>query len=357
MDSRSPASAFSSRANLFDLLRLCSAFFVVFSHSFSISGHGDPVNSLTGLEAGTIGVLSLFALSGYLLAAGWSGPQREREYWTKRALRIMPALLVAAPIIAFILGPLVTDLSVGHYFGSPGTYAYVIKQSVLDTFSSSLPGVFTHNPYATTVDGSLWTIPVEVCCYAALALAARIGALARPRLLLGLLGVVLAAMIIGAPTDSPGLRNISTTDEILNALRACGAFLTGSLLWVLKERVPRRAALVLVAVALIVIPLWSGVHSAVAILAIPYVVVAIGSLRPGRLAVLTTLGDVTYGVYVYSFPIQQTLAHSFGGISALQMICLSFPLSWSVGLISWKLVERPAISLRRRWAICSAAVA
>jgi peptidoglycan/LPS O-acetylase OafA/YrhL len=354
---RSAEEAYRSRENLFDLLRLLSAFAVVFSHSFSLTGHGDPVNDATGLEAGTLGVLSLFALSGYLLAAGWESEQTEREYWAKRALRIMPALVVSAPIIAFALGPLVTDLSPGRYFGAGATYGYVAKQSLLDTFSSHLPGVFGHNPYATTVDGSLWTIPVEVCCYAALVLAVRLGALRRPSILLAVLGVVALAMVVGAPTDRPALRNIGTADELLVALRVCGAFASGVVLWVLRDRIPRTSALLALALALVVVPLPSGFHSAAAIVAVPYLVVVLGSAEPGRLRALTARGDVTYGVYVYSFPIQQTLAHALPGIAPAAMLALSFPLSWLVGLGSWRVVERPAISLRRRWGMRSAAAA
>jgi peptidoglycan/LPS O-acetylase OafA/YrhL len=351
---RGAEESYRSRENLFDLLRLLSAFAVVFSHSFSLTGHGDPVNAATGLEAGTIGVLSLFALSGYLLAAGWESPQTEREYWAKRALRILPALVVSAPIIAFVLGPLVTDLSSGRYFGAGATYGYVVKQSLLDTFSSHLPGVFAHNPYATTVDGSLWTIPVEVCCYGALVLAVRLGALRRPRILLTVLGAVALAMVVGAPTDRPALRNIGTADELLVALRACGAFATGVALWVARDQVPRSPVLLALAFALVVVPLPSGVHSAAAIVAVPYLVVVLGSAAPGRLRALTSRGDVTYGVYVYSFPIQQTLAHGIPGIGPAAMLALSFPLSWLVGLVSWRVVERPAIALRRRWRMRSA---
>src|SRR5438105_4421151 len=98
MQHRAPDAALGSRRNLFDLLRVVSTFFVVFSHSFSLTGHADPVNSAIGFELGTFGVFILFALSGYLLAAGWSQPQSMRAYWTKRALRIMPGLFVSSVV-------------------------------------------------------------------------------------------------------------------------------------------------------------------------------------------------------------------------------------------------------------------
>jgi peptidoglycan/LPS O-acetylase OafA/YrhL len=80
---------------------------------------------------------------------------------------------------------------------------------------------------------------------------------------------------------------------------------------------------------------------------VPYLVVVVGSLRPGPLRRLLLAGDVSYGVYIYSFPLQQTLVQYLGGITPLELLALSAPLSWLAGAASWRLIERRALALKR----------
>ncbi|HWE34658.1 MAG TPA: acyltransferase [Solirubrobacteraceae bacterium] len=345
---RSPRDAVATRDNSFDLVRLGSCMAVVFSHSFALAGSTDPVHHVLGFQLGTVGVFVLFALSGYLLAASLEDDRRQTAFWIKRALRLWPGLIVSVLLTAFVLGPIISSLSPGAYFGRAAPYTYVLKQGVFDTFGPHLPGVFVGNPVALVVNGSLWTLPLEVCCYAALAVAAVIGALRRPRWFLLVVLVVCVVMVVVAPPDSP--RGVGPTGVKLlaNALRPCGALACGSLLWLVRDRVPRTAALVVLAFALLFVPVPIGVHSAIDVLAVPYLVAVIGSLRPGRLRAIISVGDVSYGAYIYGFPIQQLLAQYIGGISPGAMLAISAPLAWLAGLLSWHLVERRALALRRR---------
>jgi peptidoglycan/LPS O-acetylase OafA/YrhL len=346
---RSLGDAIRSRDNAFDLLRLLSCATVVFSHSFALTGRIDPLDGLLGFQLGTIGVFMLFSLSGYLLAASLGADRRPGPFWIRRMLRLAPALVMSALLTALVLGPLVTDLTAGHYLTSAGPYEYVIKQSVFDTFRPHLPGVFIHNPLPSVVNGSLWTLPLEVCCYAALTVAGAIGVLRRSRILVGVVFGVCLAMLVVAPPDSP--RGISPhgVELIANALRPCGAFACGVLLWTERDRIPRSGWLVALAALSILAPLPSGARSAIDLIAVPYLVVVIGSRRPGRLHKLIALGDVSYGVYIYSFPIQQVLAQYIAGITPVGMLALSTPASWVLGLASWHLIERHALGWRRRF--------
>ncbi len=60
-------------------------------------------------------------------------------------------------LLALVLGPITTALSVGDYVTTPQTWVYPLRSSVLITFAGRLPGVFEHNPFVGAVDGSLWT--------------------------------------------------------------------------------------------------------------------------------------------------------------------------------------------------------
>ena len=107
-----------------------------------------------------------FAMSGFLIAKSWSDLPRLVPFAVKRALRILPALVVAVSVTVFVIGPLFTTLPLTSYFSDPVTWLYLVRCSLLITFFGTLPGVFEDNPYPDAVNGSLWTLPVEACCYA-----------------------------------------------------------------------------------------------------------------------------------------------------------------------------------------------
>jgi peptidoglycan/LPS O-acetylase OafA/YrhL len=337
------------RDNSFDLLRLVAATLVVVFHGWPLTGGADPTSDTTGITLGALGLLVFFAISGYLICGSWLREPVARRYAVKRALRIMPALLVGAFVVAFVLGPLVTSVSARDYFGDPGPYSYVGKQFFLDTFNTRLPGVFESNPYPDVVNGSLWTIPLEVSCYAALAIAGLLGILRRPEIMIAGLAVLFAAIVIGNPSISPEGQPGAGADAWLADLVPCVAFLVGALLWIYRDRIPRHPRLL--AISLLPLVMWflpSGLQIGLEMVTIPYAVIYLGSLRPGRLRTLIAPGDVSYGLYIYAYPTQQTIADAMPSIAPAAMVAIALPLAWTLGLLSWRVVESPALRLKAR---------
>ena len=59
--------------------------------------------------------------------------------------------------------------------------------------------------------------------------------------------------------------------------------------------------------------------------------------------------DLSYGVYVLAYPIQQTIRYLGGeGIEGLALFGLTLFTVLPIALLSWHLVERPAILIGRR---------
>ena len=349
MTRRTLAEAVQSGDNSFLLARLVGAVLVAIYHSFALTGHVAPGQDVTGISFGSLAVLSFFGVSGCLITYSWMRDPRPRVFLAKRALRIVPGLAACALLMAFVLGPLVTGLSPGDYFADTGPYAFLLRVSALVTFNPFLPGVFEGNPVPEVVNGSLWTIPLDACCYVALLVAGVIGALRHPRILaVLLLGLVLLMLLAAPPEDPTGIREPTGIDVILNALRPCGAFLAGSLMWLWRDRVPMHPGLALLAGAALFVPGPIEVHSAIDIVAVPYLVLWLGSRRLGLLSVLTSPGDVSYGVFIYAYPIQQTLVELVPGIGPAAMMALSLPAAYIAGLLSWRIVEHPATRLGGR---------
>ena len=343
------AATSAHRENLFDVLRLVAAATVVFTHSWTLTGRGDPLFGVWHNQTGTLGVLVFFGISGFLIAGSWVTEPRVPAFVLKRALRVLPGLIVCAIVTAFVIGPLLTADPLGSYFADPSVYLYVVRQLALITFNPFLPGVFETNPYPDVVNGSLWTLPLEACCYVAVAVAGVIGALQRRWLLIALLALVVIAVAVGSPPDDP-LGEVQTlTDTLVNALRACGAFLFGTVLWFTRERLPRNPwPLAAVATGIVLLPLPGGLHSAVAMLVVPLAVISIGLHPPGRAAFIVKPGDVSYGVYIYSYPVQQAVVYLLPTVSPVALLLLAAPVAYVLGLLSWRLVERPANRFGRR---------
>lgn len=149
--------------NNFDAVRILSAIAVLVGHAFVLTGNG-PAPTLFAIPLHTIAVAVFFSISGYLIAGSWERvPVWDRFLW-HRCLRIFPGLIALVLVTVFIVGPLISSLSILEYFANSETYKYLQSASTLATYS--LPGVFGSEIHAVSaVNGSLWTLGVELICY------------------------------------------------------------------------------------------------------------------------------------------------------------------------------------------------
>jgi peptidoglycan/LPS O-acetylase OafA/YrhL len=321
------------RDNAFDVLRLLGAVLVLVSHSFALAGVAEPKLGKSSL--GVIGVEIFFAISGFLVTASWLSDPRPRAFLAKRALRILPALIVTVAVTAFLLGPLLTTLSAGSYETASGTASYVVDNIVavltggtVRDVAYALPGVFGGNPL-DSVNGSLWTLPVEVRAYVLVLALGLVGILTRWFWPLVLVGLALVA---------------SGTSEA-NLLLVI--FMVGSLMCLHRDRIPLRGSLALLALAGWLGGVWFREGAVIVAVAAPYLVLYTAYRAPAALRRLTSRGDVSYGVYLLAFPVQQTIVHVLGGdVSAFAVLALSLPITYALAMLSWRFVERPALRLK-----------
>jgi peptidoglycan/LPS O-acetylase OafA/YrhL len=340
MNRSSLSERLAARDDNFDVLRLGAAFMVLVSHSFPLSGHHEPGLLGTSDTLGFIGVLVFFSISGFLITQSWLTDPHPGRYAIKRLLRIIPGLVVSLVLTAYVLGPIVTSESVTKYLTSAGPASYVLHNTLMLT-NYSLPGVFGRN-FSSTVNGSLGTLPVEVKAYILVALigcAVKSRTAAR-RSLFGLLSV--AAIVVSFKTG---------VKPFWSLLDLFCLFLGASGLYLVRERIKLNYAAFAVAIAvwLISYRFALGFHAVLMGLSLPYAIVFLGFRGLRWMRPLTRPGDVSYGLYVYAFPVTQTVVH-VGVTAPLLIILLASPITYGLAWASWLVVERPSLAQKRRFA-------
>jgi peptidoglycan/LPS O-acetylase OafA/YrhL len=348
------AARVRDRDNGFDLLRLAAAAAVLVSHSFVVVGSHEP--HVGHWPLGTLGVEIFFAISGFLVAKSWFSQPRLVAFGAKRALRILPALVATVLLCAFALGPIVSSSGSDYLRSSqPATYvvdnvaATVTGGSVHDV-AFALPGVFSSNP-DTAVNRSLWTLPIEVRAYMLIALLGILGLLARglPAAALGFFALSIAP---GAVLDLPGIG--SALDFVRGAdgeaAHLIALFAVSGLAYAWRERIALRADLAAAALVVLLVSLGSPVERPVLLLAIPYLTLFLAYRSPSRARVLTRHADVSYGLYLLAFPVQQTIVHAWGGdLPAPAVVAaIGLPVTYLLALASWYGIERPFLRLKGR---------
>lgn len=327
---RSLAEAFDPSANGITLLRLGLALLVVFSHAFVVGGFGpDPGMRLSHgrTQLGTVAVMGFLVLGGFLVTRSRLTTNTPGFVW-RRFLRVMPGYWVCIVVTVAIIAPVAA--LVGHGDATPADLLrYLGENALLVQFELFIGDVFTSNPWSGTVNGSLWTLAPEVACYLAL--------LCIPRRWLRLLTPGLVVGLAGAH-----LARTSGLAPMVLAVDFPLAFSLGGAAWLFRDHIRVDGRIAAIALAGVIVSIWAGAFVALGIPFTAYLVLwlAVAVRRPMRT-------DLSYGVYIYAFPLQQ-LAVTLG-LHALgfgPFLVVSASAALAVASLSWHFVERPAMDLR-----------
>jgi len=322
------------RANSFDLIRLLAATWVLIAHSAPLRGH--PELSFFGYDnVSKVAVYVFFAISGYLITQSWFSDPDPLRFSMRRALRVFPGLICVVLLSVVVLGPVVTTLPVGKYFGTRGTWGYL--RNIALSIRYPLPGVFTNNVGETSVNGSLWTLPLEVTMYGGVLVLGWLRLLNRWAALLVTCGLAAGALLLGPVHPRYGLCDLGVY------------FWMGALLYLARDWIPLRwpiaAALVTLAAACVYRPMFHVVSW----VAIPYVVLLVSLRRLPGAGLTRKFGDFSYGIYIYAFPVQQVIVWRGGaalsnGQNLIRVLFFTFMLAAA----SWHWIESPALKLKPR---------
>ena len=342
------------RDNNFNLVRLLAAGLVLVSHSWPLTGTpGEPFERFADFSLGHLGVDIFFVVSGFLVTGSLLARDSLPAFLRARSLRIFPALAVSAFGTAFLIGPLATQLPLARYFASWDTWRYALQNSTTWPWGVCwwLPGVFLQNVGGPAVNGALWSLPWELTMYAMLVVLGALALRARPLLSRPSLRNVIVLLAIVA-TIGHGLNeglDWTRTFAIVQGPRLVALFFTAGSLQLLRDRIPLTWPLALAALVSLTAVLWTkGFALALYPLALSYLILWLALVPGGVLRRYNRLGDYSYGFYLWQFPIQQFFVAGHPGISQPHLLALSLPMALGFAVVSWHLVEAPALARKDR---------
>lgn len=349
---RTLADVIDGRSNNFDLIRLCAALFVMFGHSFWIqpaAARVEPILSFTGLEySGSLAVYAFFLISGMLVTASYVRQKSALRFAVLRLARIYPGLFVCVLLSAYVLNPLLSTRGSVESLGSADAFNYFAKNvSLLGGTAWNLPGLFENVALKGVVNGSLWTLPLEVKCYLLVFSLGLLGLLWRRWSIIACACLALGGMYYlvthGSPYDF--FRRFANKPTGYSFYPAC-FFMFGMILFALRKKVPLNP----IAWA-IVAAIYLFLRNTAASQSLFYITVIYGILCLSASSLLYRLQpkyDCSYGIYLWAFPIQQIVASIWPDGDNLIGLLVSIPITIGIGVLSWRLVELPAMLLARR---------
>jgi len=354
------ASYDRGRDNNFNLLRAIAALLVIYSHCFALSGRSETIWGVTSL--GTLGVRLFFVMSGFLITKSFLNRQSLRLFLMARFFRIYPGAWVAVLFCTLVVGGYFTTLQMSAYLEHSATQSFLWKNLTLLTgVHGSLPGVFTGNPHPGGGNGSLWTLQYELILYLITGLLGALAVLQNKRSYLIVLGLTVLSYIffktsgfanLTAFLKGSGLRADRWLDLSL-------LFLFGGAFCIFRDRVPMNWPLAICSIFTVIASYRWGLRDWVLPLSFTYAVLALAFLPCGWVRRFNQLGDYSYGLYVYAFPVQQSLMALYlrhhPEVTVIKRKTAAWdvwPYFWSsmlitlvLAVLSWHLVEKPAMRL------------
>jgi peptidoglycan/LPS O-acetylase OafA/YrhL len=331
----------TKRNNFLDLLRIIFAVLVLLSHAPEITD-GNTSRELfsrltrTDLSFGTLAVDGFFLLSGFLIVKSWDRNPNLYEFLRNRVLRIVPGYIVAAFLSTIVIGWLAP--------GIPDFFLHLGKHFWLTIFllSSPLTPPVLPGSHYPLVNGSLWTISYEFRCYLIVAILGLCGFVRKPAYWLAGTAFLVAAVIFPVAHWSKHYVLYGDPEQVF---RLFSTFFIGGCFYLFRERIPFRRWLAIVAVAVLLASRLAPLLFQLGIVCCGgylmfYAAKAIQTPKP-----LRKLPDVSYGVYLYGWPVEILWIWYHHG-SPWVTFFVSTVISIVMGYLSYRLIEYPALKLK-----------
>lgn len=336
------------RKNNFDFLRLIFSAFVIITHSYPLAGmkECDWLCQITNGQTSFsyIGVRGFFVISGYLIFQSLERSKNLLTYYWKRFLRLFPALFIML-MLTVLLGSFIYENDQVSYINNMDVWTYLPNNLTLYNLQYKISGIFEYNPYKGAINGSLWTIPYEFTLYILVSLLFFVKTnktLLKIISVLGLLVFTFANIFYAKQLGSNLLNLNSKLFMDLGMFFAVGSFMAIIKIEVFKYK----NQLLAIGFLFLMGALYFKGFYISKFIVLPIIIILFGlKSTPVLNEVGNKIGDVSYGMYIYAFPIQQTLEYFFK-LNYLELMFVSFIISFVFGYISWHLIEKRFLRLK-----------
>ena len=328
---------FAVRPNALTFVRLCLSLEVLVWHAYSLRRSTWLPDAVERFLS-TVAVDSFFAISGFLVCRAWTTRPDLGRFLLARARRLLPGLWVCLLVTAFVIAPLAAALSGTSAPTLTGRLAYVAGNA--DTWATAwgIDGGPTGVPHPGAWNGSLWSLGYELVAYLGVLVLGVTGLLVRHVMA----GVAALCWAVSASLLVTGWENAGSPVWLLPHLGL--VFSCGALLWLHRDRVPVTSSAAAAAAVLVALGALSPDPRLVAAPGIAYLCIA-GALRLGRSPRLVLRHDLSYGTFLYGYPVQQALLLCGVALGWVGFVAVSVALVLPLAALSWWLVERTAL----RW--------
>ena len=329
--------------NNFDLVRLLAALGVIFGHSFVLfhASSEEPLRAVLHTDySGSLAVYVFFFLSGMFVCGSYLRAKHAFDFICKRVFRIWPALLVCLMLTVAVSGLWFTTHERSAFFLDQETRNYLGVNALLYNITYNLPGVFDTNLIPHTVNGSLWTLPIEVRCYVFMLLLGILQVLRRPWIVLSLF-IALAVVYLLKQEWIDYFFTEYGSNLLLFFMAGAVAYLYSKyiVLWPLYS--------LLFFVLWVVFKSDSGFSQFLFYTFLLYSMLLFAS--HAWVIRLKLGGDYSYGIYIYGFFVQQAFAFCFPSLGSYESMFYTMSVTLLVGVLSWFLIEKPALNLVHRF--------
>ncbi|GLK75373.1 acyltransferase [Methylopila jiangsuensis] len=339
---RTLASQLSDRENNLSAVRIVAAALVMLSHSWLATVPGIQTRDffhIFGFSLGHHGVHVFFILSGLLLTWSMLRKPDPLRSMVARVVRYFPAIIVSCLIMTLVVGALVTRLPASGYYGSGQTWGFLASVIGLANVNATLPGVYENNVYPGILYVPLWTLHYELAFSLTLSILVATGAILRKGLVLAGLAVTLAIYTAWF-WDGESHANLGSVHHLV---RLGTAFGVGVAMAVFADRIPVSWKGFAILAPLCAVFAYSHFAALAGIILLSYLILCVGFTRNAVVGFLATLGTWSYGLYVSSFVIEQTVTHLAPHWPNWAISISSFAVAVTVGAISWRYVEKPCL--------------
>lgn len=348
------------KRNLFGLLRLVLASLVVFGHVWVVNhwltGTWDPISKIGVKDLGTgqVAVVGFFGVSGFLIS-GSSRRNPAKGFVLLRAGRLLPGYWFMLVVVSILFEPILFLLVHGSLaglpiFGGESLISYLFKNLFLLQLQNSIPGVVAHG-MQTRVNGSAWSLEYEAFCYLVVATFVLLCRKFRITRWIWIASAIIASvMFIARLALSLHVLNTHDTFTIAPLTVYFGAFFLCYTIGCFEVRWLTHTAVRIAVPVLLAIFISLGLWNVWGEFLFPIFILTIGTYAGGRRS--SEVGrrvDLSYGIYLFAWPIQQMLSAKHVLVNDPYFnFLLALLLVLPVAALSWFLIERQSLKAAHR---------